>query len=237
MIRVFIGFDSQEVVAFHVLAHSIWARTTHPVSVVSLNLGHLQGVLTRERHPLQSTEFSFSRFLVPYLCGYEGWAIFMDCDMLVMDDIAKLWALRDDRFAVMCVHHDHVPAETTKFLGQAQTRYEKKNWSSVMLLNNAKCRALTPDYVNGATGLDLHRFKWLAGDHLIGEIPHRWNHLVDYDPPAPVSNISNLHYTIGGPYFEAYRNCGYAAEWFSARDAMLSAAKSPMAKEPGKEPR
>lgn len=229
MIPVFIGYDSQETVAFHVLSHSIWTRASEPVSVVALNLRQLRGILTRERHPLQSTEFSFSRFLVPYLCDYSGWAIFMDCDMLVLDDLAKLWALRDDRFAVMCVHHNHVPAETTKFLGQTQTRYEKKNWSSVMLFNNAKCRALDPGYVNAASGLDLHRFKWLDGDHLIGEIPHRWNYLVDYDPPKPISEISNLHYTIGGPYFEAYERCSYAEEWFAERAAMLAAGKLPVA--------
>jgi hypothetical protein len=105
--------------------------------------------------------------------------------MLVMDDIARLWELRDERYAVRVVKHDHVPAETTKFLGQPQSRYPKKNWSSVMLLNNARCAALTPEYVNGASGLDLHRFQWLAGDDEIGELPQRWNHLVGYDPQTP----------------------------------------------------
>jgi hypothetical protein len=222
MIRIFIGYDSRETVAFNVLSHSICARSSAPVSISTLNLKQLTGLLWRERHPLQSTEFSFSRFLVPHLCGYDGWAIFMDCDMLVMDDIVKLWALRDDRFAVMCVHHNHVPEESVKFLGQAQSKYEKKNWSSVMLFNNARCRALTPDYVNTATGLDLHRFRWLENEALIGQIPNRWNHLVDYDPPLPISEISNLHYTIGGPYFDAYRNCGYAGEWRAALSDMLS---------------
>ena len=147
--------------------------------------------------------------------------MFMDCDMLVLEDIAKLWALRDEKYAVMCVKHDHVPKEKTKFLGAQQTKYEKKNWSSVMLFNCAKCTALTPDYVNSASGLDLHRFNWLGDDDLIGEIPHRWNLLVGYDQSIPVDEVSNLHYTIGGPYFHDYKDIDYAAEWFSERDEML----------------
>lgn len=224
LIRVFIGYDSKEAVAFHVLSHSIHARASRPVSITPLLLTELKGQFWRERHSLQSTEFSFSRFLVPRLCDYQGWALFMDCDMLVLDDIAKLWDLRDERFAVMVVKHNHVPTEATKFLNQPQTRYEKKNWSSVMLMNCAMCKALTIDHVNTATGLELHRFKWLGDETLIGEIPHRWNHLVDYDPPLPANELSNIHYTEGGPYFETYRNCGYADLWLQERERMNYAA-------------
>ncbi len=223
MIRVFIGYDSHETVAFHVLAHSIHARASEPVVIAPLMLTQLRTLFYRERNALQSTEFSFSRFLVPHLSNYEGWSLFCDCDMLMLDDIVKLWALRDDRFAVQVVKHNHVPPEDIKFLDQPQSKYAKKNWSSVMLFNNAKCRALTVDYANKASGLELHQFKWLGDDNLIGEIPHRWNHLVDYDPPAPVSDLSLIHYTEGGPYFEAYRNCGYADLWFRERDYMLAA--------------
>lgn len=219
MIRVFIGFDPRETVAWHVLSHSILARASAPVSLVPLALKNLDGLLTRERNPLQSTDFSFSRFLTPYLSGYEGWSVFMDCDMLMLDDIARLWALRDERYAVMCVKHDHRPEESTKFLGAPQTAYGKKNWSSVMLFNNARCRALTPDYVNTASGLELHQFKWLGDDELIGPLPKGWNHLVGYE--APRAGVSNVHFTIGGPYFDEYRDCEYAAEWRVARDAIL----------------
>ena len=221
MIRVFIGFDTVETVSYHVLSHSIQARCSEPVSITPLMLTQLSSLMTRERHNLQSTEFSFSRFLVPHLCDYQGWALFMDCDMLVLDDMADLWKLRDDNFAVQVVKHDHVPKETTKFLGQPQSKYEKKNWSSVMLFNNEKCKALTPDFVNTATGLELHRYQWLDGDHLIGDIPHRWNHLVGYDETVPVGEVSNLHYTIGGPYFDDYKDTDYAAEWFAEKAAML----------------
>jgi hypothetical protein len=191
-IRVFVGYDPREAVAYSVLEHSIQRRASRPVAVTPLRLSQLGDLMWRERHPLQSTDFSFSRFLTPYLCDFEGWAIFMDCDMLVLDDIAKLWDLRDDKYAVMCVHHDHVPKEDTKFLGQPQTKFEKKNWSSVMLMNCAKCSALTPDYVNTATGLALHRFQWLDGDNLIGEIPRGWNHLVDYDPALVFRRLPRL---------------------------------------------
>lgn len=224
MINVTIGFDAREAVAYSVLAHSIQARASVPVSITPLMLSQLKGVLTRERHPLQSTDFSFSRFLSPYLFDYAGWTVFMDCDMLMLDDIAKLYALRDDRYAVMVVKHDHVPKETTKFLGEPQSKYEKKNWSSVMMFNNAKCRALTPDYVNRASGLELHQFKWLGNDELIGALPDRWNHLVGYS--APRRDASLVHYTLGGPYFDEYRDCEYSKEWFAERDAMLRVAAS-----------
>jgi hypothetical protein len=228
VIRVFIGYDPREAVAFGVLAHSIHRRASAPVAIAPLMLSQLGAELTRQRHPLQSTDFAFSRFLVPLLSGFEGWSLFMDCDMLMLDDVARLWALRDDRFAVQAVKHDHRPREAVKFLGQPQTGYPKKNWSSVMLFNNARCRALTHEYVNSATGLDLHQFKWLDGDAQIGALPHRWNHLVGYDPPAP--DMALVHFTLGGPYFAAYRDCEYAAAWRAEREAMLYAEeRSPRA--------
>jgi hypothetical protein len=130
----------------------------------------------------------------------------------MLDDIANLWKLRDDKYAVMCVQHDHRPKEATKFLGEKQLPYPRKNWSSLMLMNGEKCRALTPDHVARAPGLDLHQFKW-AQDAEIGALPPRWNHLVDHDPALPLTDISLLHYTIGGPYLKDYRECGYADVW------------------------
>lgn len=219
MIRVFIGFDPREAVSYSVLSYSLQARASRPVTIAPLMLSQLGGVLSRERHPLQSTDFSFSRFLAPYLSGYEGWSVFMDCDMLMLDDIVKLFELRDERYAVMVVKHDHRPREEVKFLDQPQSSYQKKNWSSVMLLNNARCSRLTPDYVNMASGLQLHRFEWLESEALIGALPSAWNHLVGYD--APRADASLVHFTLGGPYFEEYRQCEYAAEWFAERDRML----------------
>jgi lipopolysaccharide biosynthesis glycosyltransferase len=219
MIHVYIGFDERETAAFHVLSHSIHMHASQPVCITPIMLSQLKGVFTRERNPLQSTDFSFSRFLAPYLANYQGWGIFMDCDMVVQDDIAKLWALRDEQYSVMCVKHDHKPKEDVKFLDAVQTKYQKKNWSSVMLFNNARCRALTPDFVNIATGLELHQFKWLNSDDEIGEIPQTWNHLVGYNPPNP--NASLIHFTEGGPYFEEYADCEHAALWNGMRQDML----------------
>jgi hypothetical protein len=225
VIPVYIGYDTREAVAFSVLAYSIQARASTPVAVAPILLSQLEGIFRRDSHPLQSTQFSFSRFLTPCLSGYTGWSIFMDCDMLMLDDIAKLWALRDDRYAVMVVKHEHVPRETQKFLGMPQSKYEKKNWSSVMLFNNARCAALTPEYVSSASGLELHQFKWLATEDEIGALPQRWNHLVGYD--APDANAALVHYTLGGPYFPEYANCEHAQAWRDERDRMLYASRRP----------
>ena len=221
MIRVFIGFDSREAVAFSVLAYSIHRHASRPVTVSPVMLRQLGETFGREHHPLQSTEFSFSRFLTPSLSGYTGWSLFTDCDMLMREDIARLWALRDERYAVMVVKHVHVPRETEKFLGMPQSKYEKKNWSSVMLFNNARCTALTPEYVSTASGLELHQFKWLDSDDEIGGLPRQWNHLVGYDEPR--SDAALVHFTLGGPYFPPYAECEYADEWRRERELMLSA--------------
>jgi len=143
MIRVFIGYDDNESVAYHVLAHSILRHSSRPVSIVPLVKRHMSGFYQRERSTIESTDFSFTRFLVPYLSGYAGWSIFMDCDMLMTTDIAELFELRNDDYAVMCVQHDYVAGDDVKFLGAVQTKYEKKNWSSVMMFNNSRCTKLT----------------------------------------------------------------------------------------------
>lgn len=230
MIRIFIGFDARETVAFHVLAHSIQARASQPVAITPIVLAHLKPQFDRPRDALQSTDFSFSRFMTPFLSDYQGWSLFMDCDMLLRADMAELFALRDERYAVMCVKHNHVPLEEVKFLDAKQTKYGKKNWSSVMLFNNARCQALTPAYVNSASGLELHQFKWLGDDALIGALPARWNHLVGVDPYR--DDAANVHFTIGGPYFAEYRDCDYAREWFAARDEMLRCDQRAGAKKP-----
>jgi len=212
MIRVFVGYDEKETVAFHVLSHSIHRRASAPVSITPLMLSQLKDSFHRERDPKQSTDFAFSRFMIPHLCDFQGWAVFVDCDFLCFSDIARLWALRDDRCAVMCVKHNYEVKNDTKFLGQVQTRYEKKNWSSLMLLNCARCTALTPEYVNSATGLQLHQFKWLESEDLIGEVPKEWNYLINTYPVKP--DVHMVHYTDGGPYFTEYANCDYSREWF-----------------------
>lgn len=221
-IPVFIGYDARERAATNVLMDSLYHHSSAPLSITPLVTTQLEraGLYRRKRDPKQATAFSFTRFLVPSLMGYQGWCIFLDCDMLCRGDIAALWAQRDDRFAVMCVQHQHTPKESVKFLGEPQTSYPKKNWSSLMLLNTSRCQSLTPDYVNSASGLELHRFHWLAGDHEIGAIEGGWNHLVAVQDPAAATNSPLLHWTLGGPWFREQRTMGgpLAAEWFAARD-------------------
>ena len=175
----------------------------------------------RERDPKQSSDFSFTRFLVPHLMNFEGWAIFMDCDMLCQDDIANLWNQRDERYSIMCVKHEHVPKNKTKFLGEPQTSYPKKNWSSLMLMNCPKCRNLNLEFVNNASGLDLHRFNWLDGDEEIGEIKGTWNSLVE--DFSNNDSDSLIHWTLGGPWFKELRDYNniLTNKWFKAREESI----------------
>lgn len=217
-LRVFIGFDPNETVAMGVLAHSIWRHASVPVFIVPLNLKQLP--LTRPRDPHQSTEFAFSRFLVPWLCDYKGVAAFMDCDMLCRADIAELFASVDPARAVSVVQHDYTPAAGPKFLDQPQTRYERKNWSSVMVFNNDRCRALSPEYVNAAPGLQLHQFRWLD-DADIGRLEPEWNYLVGESGDA-ACEPKLVHYTRGGPWFAKFKYCPWAEEWFEEKRLMLA---------------
>ncbi len=218
MIRVFIGYDPREAVAFSVLSHSLHRLSSRPLCVTPLVLRQLRDVLSRPKDPLQSTEFAISRFLTPWLSSYAGWSIYLDSDMLALEDPAALFDLRDERYAVMVVKHEHLPGEATKFLGEPQRAYERKNWSSLMLFNNARCQALAPEYVDRTPGLELHQFRWLM-DAEIGPLPVRWNHLVDVQPSDPHAAL--VHYTLGGPWFEETRDCGFADEW-RAEHALLS---------------
>ena len=225
MIRIYIGYDPRESVAFYTLAHSISRRSSVPISIAPLAQSQLKGIYRRGRGPTESTEFSMTRFLVPHLSEYRGWSIFMDCDMLCRADIRQLFeeTERQADKAVLVCKHDYVPKTARKFLDQVQTKYVRKNWSSLMLFNNERCRSLTLDYVNTASGLELHRFSWM-NDAAIGELPLEWNWLVgeyDYNPRAKI-----VHFTIGGPYFEAYRNCDYAGEWFAEFESMRSTTRS-----------
>jgi hypothetical protein len=216
-LRIFIGYDSREPLALEVLAHSINRRASGPVSFIPLNVNHLKGIYTRE--PNGTTEFSLTRFLVPYLSGYEGVSIFMDCDMIaqcdifdVLQDIAK-----EPGKAVWCVQHDYMPRIQAKATG-AQTAYPRKNWSSFMVFDNDKCRTLSPDYVNHATPSDLHRFVWAKG---IGSLPLGWNWLVgEYSKYPQYLPLHVLHYTLGVPAYLAYRDCDHADLWFNELASM-----------------
>ncbi|CAK6690647.1 glycosyltransferase [Synechococcus sp. CCY9201] len=215
--RIFIGYDPREEVAVNVLTDSIQAHASVPVLIAQVRLDQLAGVYTRPRDPKQSTDFSFSRFLVPFLAGYQGWALFIDADMLCLGDIAELWAHRDERYAVQVVKHRHECEEGLKFQGMPQTPYERKNWSSVVLFNCGSCRQLTPERVNTASGLELHQFRWLDDD-TIGTIPPEWNVLVGVQAIPPQPKV--LHYTLGGPWFDDCLSMPESDRWLAAHSAM-----------------
>jgi hypothetical protein len=225
LLRVYIGYDPVESVAFYTLAHSIQRRSSIPLSFAPVARSQLKDVYTRSRGPSESTDFSLTRFLVPWLSGFTGWSVYMDCDMLCRADIAALakeMEKQADKTVLIC-KHNYVPKVERKFLDRVQTVYPRKNWSSLMLFNNERCRSLTPDYVNSATPADLHRFAWVE-DRSIGELPLEWNWLVGEYAHNPGAKL--VHFTIGGPYFDAYRDCDYADEWFAECESMRQCASS-----------
>jgi hypothetical protein len=232
VLKIFIGYDPVESVAWHTMTHSILSRCSAPVAIVPVNIANLKGIYTRERDPKQSNEFSFTRFLVPYLSGFNGFAAFFDCDMLLRTDVAKLFELaaKDPSKAVHVVQHDYEPRDDVKYLNTVQYRYPRKNWSSVVLWNcgHPANLAVTPDFVNTATPMELHRFQWLKDDE-IGSLDVRWNWLVgEYaDPPADVHNV---HWTVGGPYFHEYKNADFAQEWFAEHERMDFCLQRPIVK-------
>lgn len=225
-LRIFIGFDRRETIAYHVLAHSLLSHASAPISIIPLVQSQLreQGFYSRPKDDYASTDFSLTRFLVPYLSDYTGISVFLDCDMLCRTDIYDLVmeTYRSPRkWSVRVVQHDYTPSQSVKFLGAANYTYPRKNWSSVMLFNNSHehCRRLTPEYVNVASPADLHRFNW-TDDANIGALPVRWNHLVGEYPPNPDASL--VHWTLGGPYFKEYESSEFSDEWFSTYHGLLS---------------
>lgn len=222
-LTIFIGFDPIESIAFHTLVHSITYYASSPVRIVPVNNQNMQTIFTRPRDPKQSNEFSFSRFLVPYLMDYKGWAIFMDCDMMLREDIYNVFSEIKDQpgKAVYVVKHDYEVKEGLKYLNTVQYAYPRKNWSSFVLWDcgHKSNKKVTNDWVNEASGLELHRFTWLD-DTEIGELNVRWNWLVG-DYVNPPDNVANVHWTLGGPYFNEYKDVDFCHEWFEMRDNMM----------------
>ena len=212
-LRIFIGYDSREKIAFHVLSYSIIANATIPVSITPINLNNFKHFYNRPRGKKDSTEFSISRFLTPYLSNYEGYSLYLDCDIIMLGDVAKLlkFVAGKSTRVLWCVKHKYKPKDRTKFLKEKQFIYSKKNWSSFMLFNNRKCKILTPKFVSKAHGLVLHQFKWTK-EKLIGSLPKIWNVLVG-EQKIP-KNFYALHYTLGGPYFKKYSKCVGSKFWF-----------------------
>ena len=213
-LKIFIGYDSREKIAFHTLSQSIIENSTIPVTITPINLTNIKHFYNRPKTKKHSTEFSISRFLTPYLSHYKGYSLYLDCDFIILEDIAKIlkFILKKTNKVLWCIKHKkYQPKDKIKFLREKQTPYLKKNWSSFMLFNNAKCKILTPKLVSKAHGLYLHQFKWTK-DKLIGSLPKNWNILVG-EQKIP-KKINALHYTLGGPYFKRHSKCQGSQHWF-----------------------
>lgn len=202
-LQIFIGYDSREVAAFHTLASSIMRHASKPVAIVPLIQSQLRamGVYVRETGPTESTEFSLTRFLVPYLSGYQGISIFMDCDMLCRGDIWDLPSYLDSYSAVAVCQHEYTPKTSIKMDGKVQTVYPRKNWSSLMVFDNGNydCKQLTLSMVNSRSASYLQQLQWTDK---IGALPLTWNWLVGEYEPDPEAKM--LHYTLGGPWFDPW---------------------------------
>lgn len=227
MNRVFIGWDSRFPEPALVAAYSLRKHSSIPLDVRFLDLRHLRECygFNPRPDPKASTEFTTSRFLVPWLCDYAGRALFVDNDVLFLADVDLLFRkaesdlrhVRDAKMlvpSVWCVQHDHQPVTGTKMYGAAQTAYPRKNWSSVMMLNCDQLHCWSKEVVEAADGARLHRFADLH-DAEIENLPARWNHLTDMTDQTAI-----LHYTEGGPWFPAYENCPHADLWRQYRDEM-----------------
>jgi len=229
ILKIFVGYDSREELAYQVCRQSILDSAKYPnnIEIYPIKIDDMRdrGLYWRDEDKLGSTEFTFTRFLVPELAKFSGWAMFCDCDFLFKNDVRNLFELVNDKYALMCVQHDYTPKSESKMDGQVQTIYPRKNWSSMMLFNcghpaNSK---LTRKLVNDPDidGKYLHRFSWLE-DNQIGRIHHSWNWLVGYYKEPEDGIPSAIHYTDGGPWFKKYRLCEYAADWYLAEKSYLS---------------
>lgn len=206
-IRLFVGKDPLETVGYHVFVESVLSRTDpNKISITAL---------TGERGDA-SNSFSKARFTVPQLCGFSGWVLFADgSDMLCLADIRELWDLREPQYDVMVVKHEYQTRHPVKYLGQRNENYERKNWSSVMLINCGNAvwrRPRYSDLLRGHPGL-LHRFAFLE-DERIGELPAEWNYLVgENEPRTDPYSVKLAHFTIGLPCWQRYKSWEYSPEW------------------------
>jgi lipopolysaccharide biosynthesis glycosyltransferase len=214
MIDVFIGYDPREAIAYHTCVNSIIRHSSKPVRLIPLALNLLEDY--DEHHTDGSNHFIYSRFLVPYLCGFSGHALYIDGDMILRDDIYKLWELRETGRDVQVVKHDYQTKMSEKYLGSKNENYPRKNWSSVILWNcgNHPNRKLTPEYIKKSTGKHLHRFEWIDDDR-IGELPKEWNWLPDEYGANPDAKL--VHYTLGTPSFYDFATTPMGDEWHRER--------------------
>lgn len=216
-LKVFIGYDSREDIAWQVARHSLLRHSSGELMVNPIRQDYVRdlGLYTRSIDNTASTEFSLTRFLTPYLAAQDcGWTIFSDCDFLYTTDVRRVLKGLNPEKAVYVVQHEYQPAQSIKMDGKKQTVYPRKNWSSFMVINCAHpdVRALTPDVVNTASPAFLHRFEWVRDDAHIGALELDWNFL-EGEYPAPASTPRVVHFTNGGPWFNEWQNVDYADLW------------------------
>ena len=219
-LKIYVGYDSREDIAWQVCRHSLLRHTSSDIEIYPLKQNTLRelGLYTRPADKA-STEFSLTRFLTPYLAAHGGWTIFCDCDFLYTTDVTKVLDYADRSKAAYVVKHDYVPKNAVKMDAQAQTTYPRKNWSSFILFNNAHplVKALTPEVVNTESPAFLHRFSWIPDDELIGELPLTWNFL-EGEYPKPEKTPEVIHYTNGGPWFSNWQDVDYADLWVAEKN-------------------
>jgi len=225
MLKIYVGWDPREDLAWEVCRYSILTRAIDkPIEVIPLVQSDLRarGIYKRPVDNLASTEFSLTRFLTPSLAGESGFAVFVDCDFLFLTDINNVLNEIDPTKAVSVVQHEYLPKEEIKMNGCIQHTYPRKNWSSFMVFNchHPAVHQLTAELVNKAAPSFLHQFKWLD-DELIGNLSIAWNYLEGWYPPG-ATYLNAIHYTRGGPWFEHMKNCSYSTEWFSELEKMLT---------------
>jgi lipopolysaccharide biosynthesis glycosyltransferase len=216
-VKIYIGFDQRESIAYHAFVQSLIDHASIPLDITPLAVKTLKGY--EEKHKDKSNDFVYSRFLTPFLNDFKGWAIFVDGDMICQTDIKELLDLRDGSKALQVVKHDYKTKANQKYLGNINQDYPRKNWSSVILWNceHPKHKLLTPDFIANESGKYLHRFSWLE-DNEIGELPKEWNWLVTEYPNNEQANI--IHYTLGTPCFKDYRNTEMADIWLKKYDRL-----------------
>ena len=216
-VKIYIGFDQRESIAYHAFVQSLIDHASIPLDITPLAVKTLKGY--EEKHKDKSNDFVYSRFLTPFLNDFKGWAIFVDGDMICQTDIKELLDLRDGSKALQVVKHDYKTKANQKYLGNINQDYPRKNWSSVILWNckHPKHKILTPDFIAKESGKYLHRFSWLE-DNEIGELPKEWNWLVTEYPNNDQANI--IHYTLGTPCFKDYRNTEMADIWLKKYDRL-----------------
>ncbi|MEJ7824201.1 MAG: hypothetical protein WKF48_02160 [Solirubrobacteraceae bacterium] len=209
--RVFIGYDPSQHISFEVLRYSLVKHATEPLDIQAIDAEQIPD-WGRPIDPLASTPFTYTRFLVPWLMGYEGIALFMDGDMLALGDISELFHLPMDGLALRVRQHDYNPEATVKMGGKVQTQYPRKNWSSLMLMDCAKLGAWTKEAVETQSGAWLHRFEAIS-DEQIGDISEEWNVLDHMTGPTKL-----LHYTSGGPWLAGCEDADHADLWRAHRE-------------------